>query len=57
MESKNPFNERKSIDAIQYEIEKHLNEKTKYDPYESAKLCAAMSLGIRNSIIDLNFER
>lgn len=57
MESQNPFNERKAIDAIQIEIEKYLNEETKYDPYESAKICAAMSLSIRNSITDLNFER
>lgn len=57
MESKNPFNEVKALAVVQYEIEKCLNAETKYDPYKASKLCADMSLNIRNSIYGMHFER
>lgn len=57
MESKNPFDEQKTMVIVKNEIEKHLNEETKYDAYEAEKLCKTMSWNIRNNIRDLDFER
>lgn len=42
---------------VKNEIEKHLNEETKYDTYETRKLCKTMSCNIKDSIKDLEFER
>lgn len=57
MESKNPFNEHKAMTVVKNEIEKYLDENTKYDPNQAIKICEAMSLNIRNNICDMNFER
>lgn len=57
LESKNPFNENKAIAIIKNEIGKHLNNETMYDPEEAAKICASMSLSIRDRIYDMDFER
>lgn len=57
LESKNPFNENKAMAVIKNEIEKHLNNDTRYDPEEAAKISATMSLGIRDGIHDMDFER
>lgn len=57
MESKNPFDKYKATVFMKNEIEKYFNEKTKYDPSEVMKICAAMSTNIRNGICDMNFDR
>lgn len=57
LESKNPFNENKAMAVIKNEIKKHLNNDTRYDPEEAAKISATMSLSIRDGIYDMDFER
>jgi len=57
LESKNPFNENKAIAIVKNEIKKNLNNETKYDPNEAARISATMSLSIRDSIYDMDFER
>jgi len=57
IESKNPFSENKVMVVIKKEIEKHLNNETRYDPDEAIRISTAMSLGIRDGIYDLDFER
>lgn len=57
LESKNPFNEHVVTKIVNSEIKKNFNETTRYDSYEAVKICAAMSLNIRNNIYDLEFER
>lgn len=57
LESKNPFNENKALSVIKTEIEKHLNNETRYDPDEAARISATMSFSIRDGICDMDFER
>jgi len=57
LESKNPFNENKALTIIKNETMKHLNNETRYDPDEAARISATMSLSIRDEIYDLDFER
>lgn len=57
MESKTPFDEKKAMVIVKNEIEKHFNEETKYDAYETEKLCASMTRNIKNNIKDIGFER
>lgn len=57
MESKNPFDKHKATILIKSGIEKYFDEKTKYDPFEVMKICAALSTNIRNGICDMNFDR
>lgn len=57
LESKNPFNENKAIAIIKRETEKYLNNETRYDPDESTRIAAAMSLGIKDGIYEMDFER
>lgn len=57
LESKNQFNENKAMTVVKNEIERYLNNDTKYDSDEAAKICATMSLSIRDGICDMDFER
>lgn len=57
LESENPFNENKALTVIKNEIKNHLNNETMYDPEEAARICATMSLSIRDGISDMDFER
>lgn len=57
MESKNPFDEQKTIVLVKSEIEKYLNENTEYNPLDAIRICKALSIDIRNGIVDMNFER
>lgn len=57
MESKNPFDEHKATMLMKSGMEKYFDEKTKYDPHEIMKICAALSTNIRSGICDMNFDR
>lgn len=57
LESKNPFNENKAITIIKRETEKYLNNETRYDPEEATRIAAAISLGIKDGIYEMHFER
>lgn len=57
LESQNPFNKNKALTVIKNEIKKHLNNETRYDADEVAKICAIMSVSIRDNICDKDFER
>jgi hypothetical protein len=57
LESKNAFNENKATTIIKRETEKYLNNETRYDPEEATRIAAAMSLGIKDGIHEMNFER
>lgn len=57
LKSKNPFNENKAMAILKSEMEKHLNNETKYNPEEAAIISTTMSLSIRDSICEMDFER
>lgn len=57
LESKNPFNENKAMTIVKNEIQKHLNNETRYNPDEAGRISATMSLSIRDGIYDIDFER
>lgn len=58
METLKPFNEHKAMNIVNNEIETFLKQETKYNPYEVANICAAMSRSIRNNIVNkMDFER
>lgn len=57
MESKNPFDQAQALEVIQNEFTFHFDEKTTYNPQEAMKVCAAMSIRIRNAISEMDFDR
>lgn len=57
LESKNPFNENKAMTVIKNEIKKYLNNETKYDSDEAARISATISHSIRDGIYDMDFDR
>jgi len=57
MDSKKPFDERLAKVVLKTEIEKHLNDETKYDQNEAIQTCINISLNVRNKIRDMDFDR
>lgn len=57
MESKNPFDQNQALEAIQNEFTIHFDENTMYNPQEAMKVCAVMSIRIRNAISEMDFDR
>ncbi|XP_050528092.1 dynein light chain Tctex-type protein 2B-like [Daktulosphaira vitifoliae] len=55
--SKNPFNETKTLEAVQEELEKYIKCDTRYDPQRAAGICASLSQAVRDRIQDMNFDR